>query len=54
MVFVGVLTGGGFQKAGDWVSEQLVEQMTPADPAPTEQPASTEKKQRKRQQRQGG
>ncbi|KRF01536.1 hypothetical protein ASG88_08750 [Nocardioides sp. Soil777] len=54
VVFVGVLAGGGFQKAGVWMSEQLVEQMAPADPAPTEQPASTEEKQRKRQQRQGG
>ena len=53
-LFLGALTGGGLQKASDWVSEQLVEQMAPADPAPTEQPASRAKKQPKREQRQGG
>lgn len=51
-LFLGALTGGGLQKASDRVSEQLVEQMAPTDPAPTEQPASRAKKQPKREQRQ--
>jgi hypothetical protein len=51
-VFIGALTGGGLQKASDWVGEQMVEQMAPADPGRTEQPESRERKQRKKQQRQ--
>jgi hypothetical protein len=54
MLFLGVLSGGGLQKAAEWAGEQLVKQVAPADPAPTEQPAIREKKQRKREQRQGG
>lgn len=52
-LFFGVLLGGGLQKVGDWVGEQMVEQMAPADPSPAEQPEIREKKQQKRQQRQG-
>jgi hypothetical protein len=51
VVFFGALTGGGLHKATDWVGERLVEQMAPADPAPTKDP-SRENKQNKREQRQ--
>ncbi len=53
-LFVGTLLGGGFQKVGDWVGEQMVNHIAPADPAPTEQPTTREKKQQERQRRQSG
>lgn len=51
-LFAGMVLGGGFQKVGDWVGEQMVEQVAPADPAPTEKPALRKKEQREREQRQ--
>lgn len=51
VVFFGALTGGGLQKATDWVGEHVVEQMAPTAPAPTE--TSRKRKQPpKREQRQ--
>ncbi|WP_107771063.1 nuclease-related domain-containing protein [Nocardioides sediminis] len=52
VLFFGALTGGGLEKASDWVGEQMAEQMTPADPDLVEKPAPRKKK--RQQQRQNG
>jgi hypothetical protein len=52
VLFFGVVLGGGLQKAGEWVGEQMVEQVAPADPAPAETPSSRTKKKQERPQRQ--
>jgi hypothetical protein len=52
VLLFGALTGGGLQKASHWVSEQLVEQMAPADPAPAQKPPP--RRNQKQQQRQRG
>lgn len=51
-VFFGALTGGGLQKATDWAGEHVVEQITPADPTPPQEPERQKKK--RQQQRQNG
>jgi hypothetical protein len=49
ILFLAVLVGGGLQKASHWFGEQLVEQMTPADPAPSEQSRTRRTKQQKKE-----
>jgi Nuclease-related domain len=49
IVFLAALLGGGLQKASHWFGEQLVEQMAPADPAPSEQARKPRTKQQKKE-----
>lgn len=54
ILFLALLAGGGLQQASHWFGEQLVQQMVPAEPAPSEEPQRRRTKRQKteRQDRQ--